>query len=42
LGLAAVSGIGLVILTFVFHLKPGTPPVDVMLTIMRQVWPFLA
>ncbi len=37
LGLAAVSGIGLVIFTFIFHLKPGTPPVDVMLTIMAVV-----
>jgi len=37
LGLAVVSGIGLVIFTFIFHLKPGTPPVDVMLTIMAVV-----
>ena len=37
LGLAAVSGIGLVILIFGFGLKPGKPPVDVMLTIMAVV-----
>lgn len=37
LGLAVVSGIGLVIFTFIFGLKPGVPPVDVMLTIMAVV-----
>ena len=37
LGLAVVSGIGLVIFTFIFGIKPGKPPVDVMLTIMAVV-----
>lgn len=37
LGLAAVSGIGLVIFVFGFGLKPGSPPVSVMLTIMAVV-----
>lgn len=37
LGLAVVSGIGLLIFTFVFGLAPGKPPVDVMLTIMAVV-----
>ena len=37
LGLAAVSGIGLIILIFILGLKPGKPPVDVMLTIMAVV-----
>ena len=33
MGLGLISGIGLFILTFVFHLQPGAPPIDVMLTI---------
>lgn len=37
LGLAAVSGIGLIIFIFGMGLTPGTPPVDVMLTIMAVV-----
>ena len=37
IGLAAVSAIGLVFFIFVMHLKPGNPPVDVMLTIMAAV-----
>lgn len=32
IGLAVISGIGLVIYTFVFGYKPGNPPIDVMLT----------
>ena len=37
LGLAVISGIGLVIFTFGFGYKPGKPPVDVMLIIMAVV-----
>ncbi len=37
LGLAVISGIGLVIFTFVFGYKPGKPPIDVMLIIMAVV-----
>lgn len=37
LGLAAVSGIGLVFFVFVVGLVPGKPPIDVMLTIMAVV-----
>ncbi|HIU63968.1 MAG TPA: anaerobic C4-dicarboxylate transporter [Candidatus Avacidaminococcus intestinavium] len=37
IGLATVSGIGLVFFIFVMGLKPGKPPVDVMLTIMAVV-----
>ena len=37
LGLAVVSGIGLVVLTFALHLPPGKPPIDVMLTILAVV-----
>jgi anaerobic C4-dicarboxylate transporter DcuB len=37
IGLAAISAIGLVFFIFVMHLKPGKPPVDVMLTIMAVV-----
>lgn len=33
-GLGLVSGIGVLIFAFVFHLQPGKPPVDVLLTIM--------
>ena len=37
LGLAVISGIGLVIFTFVFGYKPGEPPIGVMLTILAVV-----
>ena len=37
IGLAVISGIGLVIFTFVFQYKPGKPPIDVMLIIMAVV-----
>ncbi len=37
IGLAVISGIGLIIFTFVFQYKPGKPPVDVMLIIMAVV-----
>lgn len=37
IGLAVVSGIGLIIFTFVFGYKPGTPPIGVMLTILAVV-----
>ena len=37
IGLAVISGIGLVVYTFVFGYKPGTPPIDVMLTILAVV-----
>lgn len=37
LGLAVVSGIGLVALTFGLQLPPGKPPIDVMLTILAVV-----
>ena len=37
LGLAVISGIGLVIFTFIFGYKPGKPPIDVMLIIMAVV-----
>ena len=37
MGLGLISGIGLFILTFVFHLQPGQPPVDVMLTILAVI-----
>ena len=37
IGLAVISGIGLVVFTFVFQYKPGTPPIDVMLTILAVV-----
>jgi anaerobic C4-dicarboxylate transporter DcuB len=33
-GLGLISGLGLLIFTFVFHLQPGKPPVDVLLTIL--------
>jgi anaerobic C4-dicarboxylate transporter DcuB len=35
--LGLLGGIGLVIMVFVFDLKPGKPPVDVMLTIIAVV-----
>ena len=37
LGLAAISGVGLLIFVFLFHYKPGKPPIGVMLTIMAVV-----
>ena len=37
IGLAVISGVGLVIFTFIFGYKPGTPPIDVMLTILAVV-----
>ena len=37
IGLAVISGIGLVVYTFLFHYKPGSPPIDVMLTILAVV-----
>lgn len=37
IGLAVIAGIGLVIFTFVFGYKPGTPPIGVMLTILAVV-----
>ena len=37
IGLGVISGIGLLILTFVFGLKPGEPPIGVMLTIMSVI-----
>ena len=33
-GLGLISGAGLLVFAFVFHLAPGKPPVDVLLTIM--------
>jgi anaerobic C4-dicarboxylate transporter DcuB len=33
-GLGLISGVGLLVFAFVFHLAPGKPPVDVLLTIM--------
>lgn len=37
LALGAISGIGLTILVFCFHLKPGTPPTDVIYIIIAAV-----
>lgn len=37
IGLAVISGIGLVVFVFVFGYKPGNPPIDVMLTILAVV-----
>jgi anaerobic C4-dicarboxylate transporter DcuB len=37
MGLGLISGIGLFILTFVFGLEPGKPPIDVMLTILAVI-----
>ncbi|HEN3659551.1 TPA: anaerobic C4-dicarboxylate transporter, partial [Yersinia enterocolitica] len=37
MGLGLISGIGLFILTFIFGLEPGKPPVDVMLTILAVI-----
>ena len=33
-GLGLISGLGLLVFTFIFHLQPGKPPIDVLLTIM--------
>lgn len=37
LGLGLISGFGLILMVFVFGLKPGEPPVDVMLTIIAVI-----
>ena len=37
MGLGLISGIGLFLLTFVFGLVPGEPPVQVMLTILAVI-----
>ncbi|EFE97821.1 anaerobic C4-dicarboxylate transporter [Serratia odorifera] len=37
MGLGLISGIGLFLLSFVFGLQPGKPPVDVMLTILAVI-----
>lgn len=37
MGLGLISGIGLFLLTFIFGLEPGKPPVDVMLTILAVI-----
>ncbi|MGL4859814.1 MAG: anaerobic C4-dicarboxylate transporter [Enterobacteriaceae bacterium] len=37
MGLGLISGIGLFILCFIFGLVPGSPPVDVMLTILAVI-----
>ena len=37
LALGAVSGIGLAILVFAFHMKPGTPPTDVIYIIIAAI-----
>ena len=37
MGLGLISGIGLFILSFVFGLQPGKPPIDVMLTILSVI-----
>ena len=37
IALGLLGGIGIVLLTFVFNLSPGKPPVDVMLTIIAVV-----
>ena len=36
-GLGLISGLGLLSFAFVFHLAPGKPPVDVLLTIMAVI-----
>jgi anaerobic C4-dicarboxylate transporter DcuB len=36
-GLGLISGLGLLVFTFVFHLAPGKPPVDVLLTILAVI-----
>ncbi|PXY62274.1 anaerobic C4-dicarboxylate transporter [Enterobacter hormaechei subsp. steigerwaltii] len=37
MGLGLISGIGLFVVSFVFGLQPGKPPVDVMLTILAVI-----
>ena len=37
LALGAISGIGLAILVFGFHMKPGSPPTDVIYIIIAAV-----
>ena len=37
LGLGLISGFGLMVLVFGFGLRPGSPPVDVMLTILAVI-----
>jgi anaerobic C4-dicarboxylate transporter DcuB len=37
IGLGLISGVGLVVLVFLFGLTPGEPPVDVMLTILAVI-----
>lgn len=37
MGLGLISGIGLFILTFIFGVQPGQPPIDVMLTILAVI-----
>lgn len=37
LGLGLISGIGLMIMVFIFGLEPGEPPVGVMLTIIAVI-----
>ena len=37
LALGAISGIGLAILVFVFGMKPGTPPTDVIYIIIAVI-----
>jgi anaerobic C4-dicarboxylate transporter DcuB len=37
IGLGLIGGAGLTIFTFVFHMKPGSPPIDVMLIILAVV-----
>ena len=37
MGLGLISGIGLFILSFIFGLQPGKPPIDVMLTILAVI-----
>ena len=37
MALGLIGGIGLIILVFGFHLKPGKPPVDVILTDRKSV-----
>lgn len=36
-GLGLIGGAGVTIFTFAFHMKPGSPPIDVMLIILAVV-----
>lgn len=38
MALGLLGGVGLIVLVFGFGLKPGKPPVDVILTILAVVW----